>query len=311
MLVHFVIFVVSLAVLLYASKKFTDAAEKIGLLLGLSPFMIGLVIVSVGTSLPELISGILATSSGKSEIVAGNVLGANISNLLLLLGIVTLASKKTIELGETYIFIDLHFMLGSTFMVGVFLWDGELIWKEGILLLLGFVLYQIHLVKSEKMPNAETKDNNDNNKKIIQVGWMLLSGVGVYLGADYTISSLISIATALDVNEALISATVLSLGTTLPELAVSFSAAKAGKSQIAIGNILGSCIFNAFMVLGLSSLFGKITLPENIKGFTLIFAMAAALFFYLLSQDKKINKFEGMLFILFYFTFILKLIGVV
>jgi cation:H+ antiporter len=311
MLVHFVIFVVSLAVLLYASKKFTDAAEKIGLLLGLSPFMIGLVIVSVGTSLPELISGILATSSGKSEIVAGNVLGANISNLLLLLGIVTLASKKTIELGETYIFIDLHFMLGSTFMVGVFLWDGELIWKEGILLLLGFVLYQIHLVKSEKMPNAETKDNSDNNKKIIQVGWMLLSGVGVYLGADYTISSLISIATALDVNEALISATVLSLGTTLPELAVSFSAAKAGKSQIAIGNILGSCIFNAFMVLGLASLFGKITLPENIKGFTLIFAMAAALFFYLLSQDKKINKFEGMLFILFYFTFILKLIGVV
>lgn len=160
------IFIVSLSVLLYASKIFTNAAEKIGLLFGLSPIMIGLVIVSIGTSLPELISGIIATNSGKSAIVAGNVLGANISNLLLLLGITTIASKKAITLGESYIFIDLHFMLGSTLMIGLFLWDGNLTWKEGVLLLLGFILYQIHLIKSEKVVQQETQDLGGNSEKI-------------------------------------------------------------------------------------------------------------------------------------------------
>jgi cation:H+ antiporter len=311
MLIQIGIFIVSLSVLLYASRIFTNAAEKIGLLLGLSPFMIGLVIVSVGTSLPELISGIIATNAGKSEIAAGNVLGANVSNLLLLLGITTLASKKTIELGETYIFIDLHFMLGSTLMIGLFLWDGTLTWKEGVLLLVGFILYQIHLLKSEKVVEKEKQDKADSKEKIKQVGIMALAGIGVFLGADYTITSIISISTSLEINEAIISATVLSLGTTLPELAVSYSAAKAGKAQIAIGNILGSCIFNSLLVLGTSSLFGEITLPENMRAFSIIFVIGSAVFFYLLSQDKKINKFEGLLFILFYFTFILKIIGVV
>lgn len=140
---------------------------------------------------------------------------------------------------------------------------------------------------------------------------MILAGLGVFLGADYTISSIISISTSMHVNEAIISATVLSLGTTLPELAVSFTAAKAGKPQIAIGNILGSCIFNSLMVLGTSSLFGVITLPENMRAFSIIFAIGAAFFFYLLSQDKKVDKFEGLLFILFYLIFILKIIGVI
>ena len=311
MLIQIGIFIVSLSVLLYASRIFTNAAEKIGLLLGLSPFMIGLVIVSVGTSLPELISGIIATNAGKSEIAAGNVLGANVSNLLLLLGITTLASKKTIELGETYIFIDLHFMLGSTLMIGLFLWDGTLTWKEGVLLLVGFILYQIHILKSKKVVEKEKQDKADSKEKIKQVGIMALAGIGVFLGADYTITSIISISTSLEINEAIISATVLSLGTTLPELAVSYSAAKAGKAQIAIGNILGSCIFNSLLVLGTSSLFGEITLPENMRAFSIIFVIGSAVFFYLLSQDKKINKFEGLLFILFYFTFILKIIGVV
>jgi cation:H+ antiporter len=311
MLTQIAIFIVSLTALLFASKIFTSAAEKIGIILGLSPFMIGLVIVSVGTSLPELISGIIATSAGKSEIVAGNVIGANVSNLLLLLGITTLASKKTIELGETYIFIDLHFMLGSTLMIGLFLWDGALTWKEGLLLMVGFIMYQIHLVKSEKAVQIERQEKEKKHEKLKQLGIMILAGLGVFLGADYTISSIISISTSLQVNEAIISATVLSLGTTLPELAVSYSAAKAGKAQIAIGNILGSCIFNSLLVLGTSSLIGEIILPENMRAFSIIFVIAAAAFFYLLSQDKKINKFEGLLFILFYITFILKIIGVV
>jgi len=136
---------------------------------------------------------------------------------------------------------------------------------------------------------------------------LLISAVGIYFGADYTINSISEIASAFGVDDGLISITVLSLGTTFPELFVSISATRSGQPEIAIGNILGSCIFNAFAVSGVAAIINPIEVPQIMKQVALVFLLIAAVFFYLLSQDKKISKWEGMLFVLFYVVFFLKI----
>lgn len=277
--------------------------------------MVGVLIVAIGTSLPELIAGIFASGSDKSEMVVGNVIGANVSNIFFILGITSLVSRKSIHLGEEYIFIDLHFMLGSATILVLFLLDGQVSLAEGILLLLGFGIYQVYLLRSEKPDVVHTLNDEKEIKKgrvaIKDIGIIVLSGAGVYFGAKFTVSSVIDIATHLGVSEAIIGLTAMSLGTTLPELAVSISAARAGKPEIAVGNILGSCIFNAFTVAGVAALIEPLVIPDDIKLTAITFLITASVFFYLLSQDKKVSRFEGMLFLLFYLIFLLKIAHIV
>ncbi|MBO6518074.1 MAG: calcium/sodium antiporter [Bacteroidia bacterium] len=314
MLIPFAIFAVSLFGLILASKYFTEAAERIGLSLKMSPFMVGVVIVAVGTSLPELISGVIASVNGHSEIVIGNVLGANISNIFLILGMTTLIARRSIQLGKEYIFIDLHFMLGSATLLILFLLDGTISRIEGVALLAGFLIYQVYLVRSEKPDEMPTLNDEKTVKKLTHVKWkdigiVAITAFGIFLGAKFTVQSIVDMAHAMEVDEALISLTVLSLGTTLPELAVSVSAARAGNPEIAVGNILGSCIFNSFTVTGVASIIQPIELAMNYTKTSMIFLIVAAVFFYLLSQDKKVSKWEGMLFLLFYVVFVLKISG--
>jgi len=283
----------------------------------MSPLMVGVVIVALGTSLPELISSIIAASKGNTEIVAGNVLGANISNIFLMLGCVTLVAGTSVFLGEEYIFIDLHFMLGSAVLVSYFMWQGTIGNVEGAILMIGFLIYQIHLFQSEKpkeMPViseeseiSEIRNSNARNDILI----LIASGVGIYFGAEYTVQSIIDIAHHMDIDEGLVSITALSLGTTLPELSVSITATRRGHAEIAIGNILGSCIFNALAVTGTAAVIAPIQITPLLREVALVFFLIASVFFYLLAQDKKISKWEGLLFLLFYVVFFLKIINVI
>lgn len=316
MVLSFIIFFVALAVLLIAANYFTTSAERIGLALKLSPFFVGVVIVALGTSLPELVSSIFAVSNGNSDIVAGNIIGADVSNLLLILGISTLFVKGNIKLGEEYIFVDLHFMLGAIIMATYFMWDGVVDWVEGIFLLVGFAIYQIYLFRSSEKPDRMRDEHlilpaeKHVKPEFKTFAILVASMVGVYFGAKYTVNSIIEIAEGMNVSKTVISLTALSLGTTLPELSVSFTAARRGNPQIAIGNILGSCIFNTFTVLGISSVIGDIVVPAAHKEFLLLALLTAGLFFYLVSQDKKISTWEGMLFVLFYAVFLATIIGI-
>lgn len=283
----------------------------------MSPLMVGVVIVALGTSLPELVSSIIAASKGNTEIVAGNVLGANISNIFLMLGCVTLVAGTSIFLGEEYIFIDLHFMLGSAVLVSYFMWQGTIGTVEGAILMIGFLIYQIHLFQSEKpkeMPViseeaeiSEIRKSNARNDVLI----LIASGVGIYFGAEYTVQSIIDIAHHMDIDEGLVSITALSLGTTLPELSVSITATRRGHAEIAIGNILGSCIFNALAVTGTAAVIAPIHITPLLREVALVFFLIASVFFYLLAQDKKISKWEGLLLLLFYVVFSLKIIKVI
>jgi cation:H+ antiporter len=303
------LFAGSLALLLLAAHVFTGAAERVGLALGLSPFVVGVLIMAVGTSLPELVASLLSVKAGTSEIVAGNVLGANASNLLLVLGMVSAVARPSrIALGEQYIFIDLHFLLGGTLLLGAMMADGRLTPSEGVLLLMAYALFVTYLVRDGRTVTAEAvaaEAGASRSRSLAADGGVLvLGGVGIYVGGEWTVASLAGLARVLAVSPAVASVTVLSLGTTLPELVVSVAAARRGRSELAVGNILGSCVFNALAVAGAAGVAGGVTVPAELRRFALPFVAASTLFFYLLTQDKRISRWEGLLLLVLFAFFL-------
>ena len=308
MITQLFIFAAALALLLVSAQFFTKSAENIGAYLRMPAFVIGVFIVGIGTSLPELIASILAVRQGVSEIVAGNIIGANITNILLITGVVAWMHKRDIVLSKAYIFIDLHYLIGAFFLFAVIAYDGLITWKEAVVGVLAFLVYSFYLVNDGKSAPPEG-DTVTRSFPLKDAGMLLLTGAGIYLGADYTVASISYIAAAAGIPPAIIALTVLSLGTTLPELAVNISAIRQGKAEMAVGNVLGSSIFNAMVIPGAAAMFGDLTVPALVVSFSLPFMLAAGLFFYLLTQDKKISRWEGILYIFIYVLFMLKVSG--
>lgn len=309
MLYPFLIFLASLVALLIAARFFTSGAERLGLAFGMSPFVVGVLIVAVGTSLPELVASLLSVRAGTSEIVSGNVLGANATNLMLLLGAVSVVTPgHRIVLGEQYLFIDLHFMMGSVILLGAVMMDGLIGRAEGTILLLVYIVYVIYQVREGRTETADAAAAEalpgESRSVAADIALLVASGAAIYFAGTFTVSSLQELATTIGISPAIASVTILSIGTTLPELAVSITAARRGMAALAIGNILGSSIFNALAVAGGSAALGTVTVPESLLSFALPFVAAVTLLFYLLTQDKRISRWEGMLMLLMFALFI-------
>lgn len=308
-------FVASLAVLLVAARFFTAAAERVGLRLGMSAFVVGVFIVAIGTSLPELVASLLSVRAGTSEIVAGNVIGANAANLLLILGAVSIAVPAgRIVLGEQYLFIDLHFLLGAMLALGTAMASGGISRVEGALLLAGYAVYVAYLLAEGRTASADEQQAEglpDESRRVARdVAVLVASGVAIYLGGERTVDALAQLAAALGISPAIASVTILSVGTTLPELAVSVTAARKGLAALAVGNILGSCIFNALAVAGAGAALGGVEVPTSLLGFAVPFVAATSLLFYLLTQDKRISRWEGMLFLVLFALFLVEVAGI-
>ncbi len=318
------VLLISLFILIKSSDYFTDSAEKIGIWLGIPAFFIGVTIVAIGTSLPELISSIIAVFSNSSEIVIGNVLGSNIANIFLILGIAGIIARKELKISRNLLHVDLPFLLGTCFLLAIMVWDGKFTFFEGILSLVVLIIYSFYLIKSREKPEKEVRKQlrgvkgelaNYKIKKIkprkklsIRI-WVILfiSIIFIYLGAKYTIESVIRLSDLLNIGKEIIAVSVVALGTSLPELAVTFSAAKKGKPEIAVGNILGSNIFNILAVMGIPALFGVLIIPAHILAFTLPVMIIATLMFLFITLNKEITKWEGWLLFIFYILFVVKL----
>ncbi len=318
------VLVISLIVLMKSSDYFTESAEKIGLWLGVPAFFIGVTIVAIGTSLPELISSIIAVFSNSSEIVIGNVLGSNIANIFLILGFAGIIARKQLKISKNILNVDLPFLLGTCFLLAIMIWDGKFTFYEGILSLLVLIIYSSYLIKTRKKPGKAVKKqlkgvkreitNHQFKKSLLKhklplKTWIILlvSVVFIYVGAKYTIESVIQLSGLLNIGKEIIAISVVALGTSLPELAVTISAARKGKPEIAVGNILGSNIFNTLAVMGIPALFGVLIIPANVLVFTLPVMIIATLMFFFITLDKEITRWEGLLLIIFYILFITKL----
>lgn len=294
-----IVFVVSIAVLIKSSDFFIVSAEKIGAFFGLPTFVIGVIIVAVGTSLPELVSSIVAVAEGSSEIVVGNVLGSNIANICLVLGLAALVGKNFI-IRYDIMQVDLPFLLGSAILIFFMIWDGVFSLPEAVLCLLALGIYIFY---SLRVKNPDMEEVAERPKFYI---WLLivLSPVGIFFGAKYTVQSVIAISEMIGIGSEIIALSAVALGTSLPEVFVSVSAARRGHPEIAVGNIIGSNIFNTFAVMGIPGVISRIIIPKSVLSFAAPVSLGVTVVFLVVTMDKRVNPWIGSLLLIFYVFFI-------
>jgi cation:H+ antiporter len=314
LIIWIIVFLISILILIKAADFFTDSAEKIGIHFGIPAFIVGVTIVSIGTSLPELITSVIAVTQGVSEIVVANVLGSNITNIFLVLGISAIVAKR-LKLTYEIIKIDLPLLIGSALFLTICIWDGAFTFIEAILCILGFITYIFYTINVEKRhKDKEIKKELAGalkKKKLKVKTWVILIlSIGfIYFASKYTIDAVINISRILNIGTEIIAVSAVALGTSLPELIVSLTAAFKGKPEMAIGNILGSNIFNGLAVVGIAGLFGTLIIPASIISFALPMMLIAIFLFVFMTLGKEVSRWEGWFLILFYILFIGKLFG--
>lgn len=305
--------VIGIVVLLIGAEGFVRGAAKLAAIVGLSPLIIGLTVVSYGTSAPELAVSLQSSYLGQGDIALGNVIGSNIFNILMILGLSSVVFPLTVA--QQLIRLDVPIMIGISSLMLVFALDGELSRSDGIILLVGSVIYTGFLVyQGRKETNAAVKDEyareyGDTSKHTIaQVLQNLgLLGVGLVLlvvGAKFLVEGAVEIAEALGLSQLIIGLTIVAAGTSMPELATSVVASYRGERDIAVGNVIGSNIFNILTVLGATATVGTITVSTSALRFDLPIMLAATIaclpIFY---TDNQISRWEGILFIGYYIAY--------
>lgn len=311
------LFAVSIFALIKSADYFTVTAEKVGLHFKIPPFIIGVTIIALGTSLPEIATSIVSVLSGHSEIVIGNVTGSNIANILFILAITAIVGKH-LYVDKDIIKIDLPILLGSTVLLFITCFDGEFKLADGVLTLACLITYLVYNVKSHrKVDSKELRDQKKlakEEKKELPIKYpfiILGSGVALYFSAKYTVQSVVEIAAYFKIAEELVAISAIAIGTSLPELAVSVVAAKQGKADIAIGNITGSNIFNALGVMGIPALFGTLQISQEMITFTIPALIFVTILYIVTTMDKEISQWEGLTLLFLYIAFMGKIFGLV
>lgn len=299
MFVTILIFIVSITVLLIASDKFVDSSEKVGLALGIPSFVVGVTIVAFGTSLPELATSIVSVYAGTSEVVIGNAVGSNITNILLVLGAAAIFGNG-IKIEHDVMKSDMPMLFGSAFLLYFALQDFKLDVAECLIFLVALAIFLNSSLKSGS-GEEEIEKTKTNMKDWITI---VIGAALIYLSAKYTIESLEDLATMANIPAHVIAITVVALGTSLPEVVVSLSAAKKGNHGIAVGNVLGSNIFNTYAVMAIPGLLGNLTIPEETMHFSVPFMIAVSILFGMICLTRTISKWEGFMLISFYLFFI-------
>ena len=289
------IFVIAIAALLWSSDRFVESAERIGLSLGISPFIIGVTIVAFGTSLPELATSIVAVFDGSSQIVIGNVVGSNITNIALVLGL-TAVVVKNIDLEYNLWHIDIPFLWGSAFLLYFAVFDGNVSIFECLLFLAGIVIFLAYSFKEQDKPDKEDRPSAAGRDYF----YLLLGGALVSLSASFVIGAITEISAILNIAPSVIALSAVAVGTSLPEVAVSLAAARKGKASIAVGNAIGSNIFNTFIVMSIPRFFGPLVIPDDIITTYLPLMIVMTVLLGVMSNNRKITRWEGYVLLLFY-----------
>ena len=293
------IFTVSLFVVVKSADYFTESAEKIGVYIGLSPFIIGTIILSIGTSLPELVTSIAAVLQKHSEIVVADVVGSNTTNILLVLGVSMIFTKKSTLIHDAAS-VDFPILITSSLFLYLSFINNSFNYINGAFFLLCLIVYILYAINSKKINIEERVERISIKEPLI----LIVSIILLDLGSKYTVKSIIEISKQLNIATGIIAATVVALGTSLPELLVSVSAAKKGKLDIAVGNIVGSNIFNAFGVLGISSIIGTIHIDNITKYVGIPFMVASTIILGFILQNKRMSRWVGSILVIFYFFFV-------
>ncbi len=317
MLMQALMFVLGLVALVIGAEVMVRGASRLAVSWGISPLVVGLTVVAFGTSAPEMAVSVDAALSGSSDLAIGNVVGSNIANVLLILGISALVAPLLVA--EQIIRQEIPVMIGASLLVLVLALDGGIGGIEAALLVVLVIAYTVFLVVQSRRASQATSD--EFSTEIPTSQWdrhwgvqvvLVLGGLALLvLGADWLVGAAVVFAKMMGVSDLVIGLTVVAVGTSMPEIATSLIAALRGQRDIAVGNVVGSNIFNLLAVLGAAGMVSAsgLSVPEAARNFDLWVMLAVAFACLpILLTGREIARWEGAVFLGYYAAYVLYLV---
>ncbi|RIJ42793.1 calcium/sodium antiporter [Pontibacter oryzae] len=315
----YILFAIGFVMLIKGADLLVDGSSSIAKRYGLPDMVVGLTIVSFGTSLPELIINILSSMQGQSELAIGNVFGSNVANLLLILGVTALICPLPIK--RNTILTEIPFSLIATLLVG-FLANATLIDNrtelyisrlDGGILLFFFLLFMVYIYNIAKTNKDEVLPHTDD-MPLMPIGksmvYIALGAIGLFLGGKWVVDGAVGMAQSLGLSESFIGLTVVAIGTSLPELVTSAMAAYRRNIDIAVGNVVGSNIFNLLWILGISALINPLPFDVVNNSDIIMMILASTMLILAMPFGKRnaIDRWNGIFFLATYFSYITYLV---
>lgn len=307
---NYIILLIGFALLIKGADIFVDGASSLAKKIGIPPVIVGLTIVSIGTSAPELAVSLISALKGSNNIAIGNVIGSNIFNTLMVLGITTMVLPIIIQKKR----VKADFLVNSAVTILLFILTFDSIFGgssnvisrfDGIILVILCISYMTMLViKAKKTDMSKPTEEEKNINIFAKTILIVIGAAGIVIGGQLVVDSASNIASSLGMSEKLVGLTIVAMGTSLPELVTSVVAALKGENEIALGNMLGSNIFNILLILGSSSLISPISVESGlIADFSFLIAITLLLYilvFFNKKNEKKLSRIEGILFVALY-----------
>ena len=294
--------IAGLVALFIGGEMLVRASVMIGLRFGLSNLVIGLTIVALGTSAPEMAVSIGAALAGATELAIANVVGSNLANIALVLALSALLKPIAIE--RMVLRRDMPIMLGSFALMAWVMMDGSIGRSNGVFLLTGLVAYIGYVVWQSSQSASREEELDDKKLPVLLTLSLLLAGIVLLvLGARWLVQGAITIATVLGVSQAVIGLTVVAVGTSLPEIAASIAALAKGHGAMAVGNVVGSNIWNTLGVLGVTAIISN--LDQGNVGWDMLTMMAAVglILWFFCRTRYQLSRYEGTILLLIYFGY--------
>ena len=297
LLIKFALLALGFVMLIKGANYFVTGASGIAYRFGIPHLIVGLTIVAMGTSAPETAVSIAAAFKGSADITIGNIVGSNILNIWVILGISSIVAALTVA--KSAVRIDIPFVIIISAVLLIMGLDGVISRIDGIILCAVFVLYMIYLFSKSKETSQTAEETQEQpmwKKLLIAAGGLVL----IVFGSRFTVESASDIARIFGMSERFIGLTIVSFGTSLPELFTSISAARRGNVDIAIGNVIGSSMFNILFVVGISALIIPVPFAANFRVDAAVSAVAALTLFLFCRRKQKINKPAGICMLICY-----------
>lgn len=314
----YLILIIGFILLIKGADIFVDGAAKIAKKFGIPSIIVGLTIVSLGTSAPELSVSLIASFEGNNGITIGNVLGSNIFNTLMVLGVTAIIMPIVIKKNSVIKDYIINIVVSIVLLVLTF--GRVLLNKEaaltrisGIILLILCIIYTLYLIKSAKSRKEEDFEEEEDIKILSCIIKIILGIIGIIAGGNLVVSSASDIAYSFGLSDKLVGLTIVAVGTSLPELVTTMIASIKGENDIAIGNVLGSNIFNILLILGVSSSINAIPISSSLLIdilFLIVISIILGIFMFKGKKDKlKLDKLEGLILVLLYIGYMIYIIS--
>jgi len=311
MLTAITLLIIGLLLLVWSADKLVYGGAAIAKNIGISPLIIGMTILAMGSSAPEMMVSATAALNGKTDTAVGNVIGSNIANIALILGIS--AMVKPLSISSSILRREFPLMIGVTLLTGVLLWDSKLGFYEGVLLFALFAIFILTMIKISrteknkgdtliKEQESEIPDGVSNKSATF---WLIVGLILLPISANILVENAVIIAKYFGMSDLVIGLTIIAIGTSLPELAASLAGVLKGEDDMAVGNIIGSNVFNILAVMGLPGILHPSVLSPYVMGrdYWVMLAISLLLVVMALGKSRSINRIEGAILFLCFIAY--------